>query len=846
MRNILTISFIIILLLTSIFDYHNSHAQDNLMPTPTPDMGLPAAKERDKNIKADDSSVTQNSIVASSVQGVPEYLQVPFTKTGGVDTRNQYSGDVTVTVSGVGQSAGTSLNDAFYLFFDQQGNDITPPQPVSPFELYIDNAPAVDVIGARPPYQPDHVYVFTINVGPNPRTLNFGIGDTFVVDNDGSFTIGLSDTGTSSLIDSDGDAIWDHWESMGGGIDGDGDGFIDLDLYALGARPDQKDIFLEIDWTTGSNNEDHEPLPEAISLIQNAFTPRGITLHIDLSNSIPETDQLRTVDFCGTPNSDCNPGVTSFNSIKQNFFGNSTDSQARKDAKALIYHYALFVREVPGVTGRGEQPGNDMIIGLSCGYTDGICRDTLNNRVSRSRMQAGVLMHELGHNLGLGHGGGDIYGFKPNYFSVMNYYFTANGIPSSDAQSFTFDYSDRELASLDEYQLNESDGVGETRYATYYTCDTPNPGNPINNVRGPVRGDGTINWNCFVDPIPVIEANINRFVNHTFNPPLVEYDDTDIGDPYKEIDGLVLLKGHDDWGNLVFNFRNSWDGISDFHLTAFNISEIDLETLISLANPTMELADIQVASFQLELQGKDVKLLWETSLEKNIVGFNLYRATDQSGPYSKINQSLIPGNGDTQSGSSYNYLDTPGNDTFFYMLESVGTNGVTTQHGPVQIQIASPDVVNRLLSLDKVKKSYNRNPADNAPAGIFSVALTFSNTSAARLRNLSLKIYLLTGRNLVLNADGGAKGKGATVTIPDAALGADGILEPGESFTAVLDIGLARRRRFILGFNVFGVIMDDVDRSSGQRSSRNFELDILEAGLQDIQNNSLYLPYLSK
>ena len=96
-------------------------------------------------------------------------------------------------------------------------------------------------------------------------------------------------------------------------------------------------------------------------------------------------------------------------------------------------------------------------------------------------------MHELGHNLGLEHGGADCFNFKPNYVSVMNYNFYTLGIPvgsspgdiipkscntdsdctsgdhpsgtqhCSDAvnslgfrQCIRIDYSDREFNSLDE------------------------------------------------------------------------------------------------------------------------------------------------------------------------------------------------------------------------------------------------------------------------------------------------------------------------------------------------------------------------------------------------------------
>ena len=43
-------------------------------------------------------------------------------------------------------------------------------------------------------------------------------------------------------------------------------------------------------------------------------------------------------------------------------------------------------------------------------------------------MQAGTLMHELGHTLGLYHGGAGTndYNCKPNYLSVMNYLYQFN------------------------------------------------------------------------------------------------------------------------------------------------------------------------------------------------------------------------------------------------------------------------------------------------------------------------------------------------------------------------------------------------------------------------------------
>src|SRR5262249_16708632 len=75
-----------------------------------------------------------------------------------------------------------------------------------------------------------------------------------------------TECGLSVCTDTDGDGIWDNWESPGGGIDANYDGQIDLDLYALGARPNRKDIFVEIDYMSGQ-----KPDEDALSDVRQAF-----------------------------------------------------------------------------------------------------------------------------------------------------------------------------------------------------------------------------------------------------------------------------------------------------------------------------------------------------------------------------------------------------------------------------------------------------------------------------------------------------------------------------------------------------------------------------------------------
>ncbi len=65
------------------------------------------------------------------------------------------------------------------------------------------------------------------------------------------------------------------------------------------------------------------------------------------------------------------------------------------------------------------------------------------------RSQSGTFMHELGHTLGLQHGGGDSTNCKSNYQSVMNYMFQTALLGPNGA----VDFSSQQLSDLDETNL---------------------------------------------------------------------------------------------------------------------------------------------------------------------------------------------------------------------------------------------------------------------------------------------------------------------------------------------------------------------------------------------------------
>lgn len=108
---------------------------------------------------------------------------------------------------------------------------------------------------------------------------------------------------------------------------------------------------------------------------------------------------------------------------------------------------------------------------------------------------------------------------------------------------------------------------------------------------------------------------------------------------------------------------------------------------------------ITLVNFAAVQGSTGVTVTWETGTEIDNAGFNLHRATAKTGPYTKINPTLIPAKGDAVSGASYLYRDnvaTDPNQTYYYKLEDIDTNTASTFHGPVNTASdvsGSPDML---------------------------------------------------------------------------------------------------------------------------------------------------------
>ena len=314
-----------------------------------------------------------------------------------------------------------------------------------------------------------------------------------------------------TVQDTDGDGIPDAVETNGMIDPADGS-FVNFP--AMGANPNVKDIFIQLDWMVAANHN-HQPKAAALARVIAAFAaaPGGpINVHFDTGQGGAFTGGGHAI-----------PEVTptawkkDFNPIKLANFANN---------RRNFWRYGLFAHSQPGTTSSGisDLPGGDFMVTFG-GWTHA---DPADNMVGNVDEQTGTIIHESGHGYNLKHGGdGNAPNCKPNYESLMNYSFQVTGL-ADNAGVIHWDYSRQALPSVNESQLSEGAGLGNMTYRSRWFA----PPNFLDQFLGNVRNfgctgplayqvskkdtgstSGAINWNnnlgfVFVPPffVPLIDA----------------------------------------------------------------------------------------------------------------------------------------------------------------------------------------------------------------------------------------------------------------------------------------------------------------------------------------------------
>jgi hypothetical protein len=292
----------------------------------------------------------------------------------------------------------------------------------------------------------------------------------------------------------------------------------------------------------------HDPAvvaPDALAAVVSAFAARGYHLHLTAGSAKPHslvtsfrTDAAMNLNGAGLTCEGATGADVGIGQYAVSLYDVKNLAPAISDARRLFYHYALFghyntcdsqsdcatcpvalnpdgsakTGPVPGETGRAELSGNDFVISLGGTFQDQGSTPTVYN-------VGGTFMHELGHNLGMHHGGGidtpcasaadcpsgvactttpvgkyclqsEETNWKPNYMSVMNYRYQQTGIQyGADAGSSVpvgarLDYST---------ELLPTGGNTPGFLDQSITIAVPTPGDPGLGLNEPAGLGATIN-----------------------------------------------------------------------------------------------------------------------------------------------------------------------------------------------------------------------------------------------------------------------------------------------------------------------------------------------------------------
>src|SRR5262245_42794667 len=406
--------------------------------------------------------------------------------------------------------------------------------------------------------------------------------------------------------DTDGDGLWDCWEdparwsgiyidgkpgiSFNGdntrdlvlcvNVDTDGDGVPDTEECA---SPTRKDLFVEIDWMQNADGtKSPRPDPLALLAVRQAFAAapvdaNGIALHFLVNQPMPHVDIVSLEPCTGPLPTPLPSGVSgaTFDALKASFFGTAAEQANAKtiNAKLMAFRWMAFAHSLVGSTssGCGEIGGDDTVITMANFGDPGPDGD----RNGTTSQQAGTVMHELGHNLGLDHGGADAINCKPNYLSVMNYLFQFQDYVNDRLLTYSFG----KLATLTKGALvSESDGIGDPNIIAFLNGATTVHGWPNGNTAIKAKlGD-------HVEPLPT--GNVVDYGKS------IDWDNNVATTNYAlpaEINKIVsagcigdgtVLEGNDDWQNLRFNARaaldfGSGEKTSEQEQASFNIADSD-------------------------------------------------------------------------------------------------------------------------------------------------------------------------------------------------------------------------------------------------------------------------------
>jgi hypothetical protein len=300
---------------------------------------------------------------------------------------------------------------------------------------------------------------------------------------------------------------------------------------------------------------------KSLDLIKESFAAQNIKVHIDVGSLLSGKGEYSPDDYnlCGGEEVKTTEkfALGSYGNIEDDCPAGS-DCSILKDIKSKcfdssrskVFHYAVVAKKSTreGVAGLGETPieaenilgGRNFYVSLGGGdynaapYTDNF----------RRGFMAFTIMHELGHNLSLRHGGADDNNYKPNYESIMNYAYSDGLKVTGTGEQWRNFLSNYGPDYCDSDNVNLTIDVLNTEYVLDYSHGKNKDINEssIDENEGYAPETTPVDFNCDGD-------STDTLTDYDLNPQVdvSKYDDK------TDAEKITTITDHDDWANIKYD-----------------------------------------------------------------------------------------------------------------------------------------------------------------------------------------------------------------------------------------------------------------------------------------------------